>query len=259
MSNEAKRFDPAKYQAALQRLADHLIALDPQGEMDLSMEHDMLSLIVSGTLNGETLRDRFPAFHRKLLEHPELRQAFLDALESIEAERTGQQVPLPEMPRRRLPFLEKQASAADVELGVGGNWRTVLQRSLEQLQAIFTPRDLIYRADPDLVDDPWFTLLREEVNTAGNSISVALECTPSGDIDPAVTAFLTLAVTVASQSQPLRFPLKASLVWGDYQSSISIPEEGRVHFPDIPLTLLLEASPMRLRSGVRLVLESVPS
>ena len=96
--------------ASLKKLVDHLNALDSQGGPTLEMERDMLSLIVSGALSGEDISRRYPAFYRKLLGNAELRQAFLDAIESVEAEHAGQLLPLPEGAKAGLDFLKSTPS-----------------------------------------------------------------------------------------------------------------------------------------------------
>ena len=53
MNEDTDSFNPTKKPAALKKLADHLSALDSQAGSILPMESDMVSMIVSGTLNGE--------------------------------------------------------------------------------------------------------------------------------------------------------------------------------------------------------------
>ncbi len=255
MNEDIDRLNPSPNPAALQKLADHLNALDAQGGSTLDMESDMLSLIVSGTLSGEDVSRRYPAFYQKLLENADLRQAFLDALEAVEAERAGQLIPLPEGAKADLSFLKQQASTPKVELLEPRNWRAIWQRSLEQIQAIFSPPQMAYRADPNL-EDPWFILLRDEVVVEGSTYAVALECTLSDNVDSALSTFLNLAVTLGSHPQPTHFPLRASLRWGAYENSVLIAEEGRVRFPDIPLMAIFDPSLQQVQVGFNLVLET---
>jgi hypothetical protein len=248
--------DRPKKPAALRKLADHLAALNARDDTNLPMESDMLSLIVSGTLNGEDVSSRYPAFHQKLLEDPGLRQAFLDALESVEAERAGQQVSLPGAPRASLDFLLQRSPPPTVENLGGQTWRAVLQRSLEEIRSVFSPPELAYRADTDAVEDPWFTLLRQEVTAAGTTFDVALECTLSSEMENALSAYMNIAISLGSRSEPVRFPLRASLRWGTYQESIPIPGQGRAKFPDIPLAGIFDPSMGQIQAGFDLILET---
>ena len=193
--------------AALKKLADQLSALDSQAGSILPMESDMLSLIVSGTLNGEDLAQRYPAFYRKLLENAELRGAFLDALESIEAERTGQQESMPGAFQTNLDFLKDLPASPVIETFDKRSWRATWGRTLEQLQSIFSPPEMAYRADPSLSEDPWFTLLREEMTTQGVTYDVILDCTLSDKQEESLSTFLNLAVTLGSPSELYRISI----------------------------------------------------
>ena len=242
--------------AALKKLANHLAALNSQELSNLPMDSDMLSLIVSGTLRGEDLPSRYPAFYQKLLENAELRQAFLDALDSIEAEQAGTLTPLPAAAKAKLDFLISRPSAPIVENLEKQNWRATLQRTLEQIQAIFLPpQQMAYRADANLYEDPWFTLLREEIRAAGSEYAVALECTLSNESDEALSPFVNLAVTLGSETAS-SFPLRASLHWGMYQASLLLSEEGRARFPDIPLASIFDETQQHVQAGLSLTLET---
>ena len=246
MNEEMDRFNPSQLPAALKTLAEHLSALNAQSESNQLMESDMLSLIVSGTLNGEILAKRYPAFHQKLLENSELRQAFLDALESVEAERAGEMIPLPGASQTAPSFLSTDSARPVIEITEKNTWRATWQRTLEQLQAIFSPPEMAYRADPSLSDDPWFTLLREEITVSGNQYDVLLDCALSNENDDSLSPSLNLAVTLGSPSESAGFPLRANLHWGEYRESMQVTDEGRVRFPDIPLASVLDPSGLRL-------------
>lgn len=235
---------------------DQLASLDTGNEPALPKEVDMLSLIVSGALNGENIAQRYPTFYQRLLENAGLRQAFLDALESVEAERSGELLPVPGGTRTSLDFLKRQPSAAVIETGEENGWRATWQKTLEQLQSLFSPPELAYRADQADAEDPWFTLLRDEMTADGSTYDVTLDCTLSGEQDGALATFLHLAVTFAEISEAAQFPLHASLEWGEYRESIQVLEEGRARFPDIPLAAIFDEQGAQLRSGFQLVLET---
>jgi hypothetical protein len=256
MNEETDRFDPSQKPDALKKLADHLSALGAQDDSTFIMESDMLSLIVSGTLNGEDISRRYPAFFGKLLENAGLRQAFLDALESVEAERAGELIPMPGVSRASLDFLTHQPASPIIENFDKQKWRAIWQRSLEQIQSIFSPPELAYRADPSLSEDPWFTLLREEMVAEGITYDVVLDCTLSNDKEDTLSPYLSLAVTLTGPAERVGFPLRASLQWGEYQESVLISDEGRVKFPDVPIAAVFDQTGSQPQSGFSLMLET---
>lgn len=246
--------DPHKA-AALKKLAEHLAAFQDQVDMPFAVESDMLSLIVSGTLHGENLAERYPAFYRKLLENSALREAFLEALESVEAESTGALIPLPANTKTTLDFLKPQTPASIVEHVEQNHWRAVWQRSLEQLQTILSPPKLAYRADP-LMEDPWFTLLREAITAGSTSYEFSLECTLTTEQEIMLATSINLAVTLRGSATQPSFPVRAHLQWGAYDEAILLHEEGRMKFPDIPLEAVFDSAANQISAELNFTLES---
>ena len=238
------------------KLLDHLSMMNKGAGLDPAMERDMLSLIVSGSLNEENIAERYPSFYKKLLENPELRQAFLDALESVEAERAGKLTPIPDSSRTKPNFLKKPSTSPQIEMLDGRNWRAFLQRSIEHLKVIFSPPEMAYRDDPVLADDPWFTLLRDEMVVEGVTYDIVLDCVLSHEREGALSPYLHLAVTIGRPGSHAGLPLRASLRWGNYQESITVENEGRFQFPDIPLAAVFDQAEFQLQSGLDLTLET---
>lgn len=259
MNENTSLMGSSRKPAAWKKLVDQLSSLDSGEDSILPMEMDMLSLIVSGTLNGENIAQRYPAFYQKLVENAGLRQAFLDALESIEAESSGELVPLPGASHSRLDFLTHHPSSPVIERAEEDHWRATWERTIEQLKTIFLPHELVYRASGAEVEDPWFTLLRDELTTGGITYDVLLDCTLSSAREGALSMYLNLAVTLSNPEEAAKFPLRASLYWGTtYQESLLIMEEGRFHFPDIPIAYVFDEQESQIRAGFRLALEAVP-
>ncbi len=254
MSKNQNNYNPHTRPAA-RKLAKDLADLNSRGQLASETDGDMVSLIVDGILRGEDISRRYPTLYRKLLENAGLRQALMDALESVEAERAHQMIPLPKTPKTDLSFLLDRTPQPLVEILNDHKWRGTWRRTLEQIQAIFSPPELAYRADPTQFEDPWFTLLRDELEASGAVYTVALECTLSSQTDEAISAFLNLAVTLSSDPKSAWFPLQAVLHWGAYTESIIVPEEGRTRFPDIPLTAIMDIEHEEIRSGLSLILE----
>jgi len=242
--------------AALKRLAERLTAFKDEGGSISLMENDMLSLIVSGTLNGNSLAERYPDFYKKLLENAELRLAFLDALDSLEAERAGELIPMP-APETRLDFLTSQPPAPKVSLMDGDRWSILWQRPLEQIRAIFSPPELAYRAEQSLIEEPWFTLMREEIQVSESAYSIALDCAPAEEEEKTLAVYVSLAVMPGASREPAKFPLRAKLAWGGYQQDVLIPAEGRMRFPNISFDKIFDPAMENLTDGLSLTLETV--
>ncbi len=257
MSKNLNRSNPSKQSAALKRLADDLAAIDTRNTLTTADE-DMLSLIVNEALQGEDVSKRYPAFYRKLLENADLRQAFLDALASIEAERAGELTPLPNPSESELEFLRGEHSQPTLEVFDKGRWHITWERTAQELQALFSPNELAYRSDFSLTEDPWFTLLRGEIDVEGRSYAVVLECTMTSETKDAVAAFVMLAVIQADKAGRPPFPVQARLRWSAYEASVLITQEGRTRFPDIPLGIILEAEGKYIDAGLSLTLENTP-
>lgn len=249
-----ENFDSRK-SAALKRLAECLTAYNHEGGVISQREIDMLTMIVSGTLKGEDLEQRYPDFHRTLLENAELRRAFLDALEGIEAEREGRLIPIP-TPATRLDFLTSQPPAPKVIHKDEENWSVLWQRPLELIQAIFSPPELAYRAEHSLLEDPWFTLLREETQISGSVYLVALDCTLTEEEENMLAVFISLAVTPGASHEPAKFPLRATLKWSGYQQNVMISAEGRTRFPNVSFDQIFDPAMQKLTDGLSLTLET---
>lgn len=251
-----ENFDPRR-SAALKRLAERLTAYTHKGGVLSPRESDMVSLIISGILNGENLAQRYPDFHRTLLENAELREAFLDALDGVEAERNGNLVSMPE-PETRLDFLTRQPPAPIIIHKDAENWSVLWQRPLELIQAIFSPPELAYRAERSLIEDPWVMVLREEIQVFGSAYSIVLDCIPAEEQENAMAVFLSLAVSPGASHESAKFPLRATLRWGGYQQGLTVPEEGRTRFPNISFDLIFDPITKTLTDGLSFTLETVP-
>ena len=256
--SENDKLDAHKQQEAIKRLAKDLAEIDAQILSTSIGDNEMLSLIVNEALKGVDISTRFPTFYRKLLNNPDLRQAFVDIVESIEDEKEKGLTVLPEMPKANLTFLTDLPPKSIVARLDENRFRINWQRTVEQLQAIFSPPELAYRSDPSLFEDPWFTLIREEIEVGEALYTVALECTLAGDTDEALSAFLNIAVTLETTTGQSYFPIQATLQWGAYDENLSITEEGRARFPDIPFISIFDNEYQSVKSDLNLTLDTNP-
>ena len=244
---------PSPKRVNSQQLAEHLAKLDQRSGQIPTEEQEMLSLMISRALSGENLAEHYPDFYQKLLQNAALREVFLDALIAIEEDRAGRFSPIPN-PVQDLNFLQQMPVQPKINIENRNTWNVVWQKTLDEIKAIFAPPDLAYRAVQDILEEPWFTLLRDEVPVAGINYSITLECTLSNELQNQLAAYVVLAVTSNPALAEPNFPLQAELQWGPYQQRVEIPNEGRVRFPDIPLEIIFDPSSNQPSAGLSLTL-----
>ena len=255
MSEYQSQFSLIMQQKAFKKLTDDLAELDAKASSTLMVDSDMLSLVVSDALKGVDISNRYPAFYRKILNNDDLRQAFVDAVGSMENEKQSETavLPLPIIPA--LDFLSHPLQQpAIIKLGAD-KWRTIWRQSIEQLQSKFSPPELAYRSDPSLFEDPWITLLRGDIEVAGSLYTVMLDCSLAEETDEALAVSFTLAVTLETPINLPQSPLEATLQWGVYNETLVISEEGRTRFPDIPLPTILDEEQQNVIAELSLTLE----
>lgn len=239
---------------AMQRLADDLAYIVPNNSFISAEENEMLSLMVDETLKGVDLKTRYPIFYQKLLNNAELRQAFVDILESVDGGQRGQLVPIPAGGAKSLAFLNKKPSRPRVEKLNENHWKIKWKKTVEQLRNVFFPPNLAFRSDPNLFDDSWFILLREDVNLAGSTYSALLECGVSKEMEDALSPSLSLAATFETPQLPTESIVYATLHWGEYNEKRQVTE-GRVKFPDIPFAMTFDRQNQIITSELDLTLE----
>ncbi len=254
MNKKKNSLDPINQNEAAQRLADDLIEFDEK--ITSRVDDEMLSIIVDEAYRGIDISKRYPTFYRKLLVNASLRQAFIEILESLEKEGGNELIALPNRPNINLDFLKRHSSKPIFEITNQDNWRISWLRTFEQLQEIFTPQELAFRLDVDLIEDPWFTLLRKEFEVGKSRYTIVLDCTLSEKGDEALSPYLNIAVTPEAASDRPKFPIHARLQWGAYDERIFIAEEGRLRLPGIPLSITFDEEFNLIESELNFTLET---
>ncbi len=258
MSERKPKSRPIKKSDAAKRLADDLarLDLDVKALPEPIGDEEMLPLIIEEANKGIDISKRYPNFYKKLLNHPDLMRAFLNVLESMEDEEENQPIPWTTSSAVKLDFLVGSFSKP-IFVRLGDAWKIGWQRTIEQLQAVFSASELAYRSDPSATEDLWFILLRDEVDLDGILYTVALECTFSDEQQHALAPFLNVAVTVGAVAKRPPFPIQISLQWGTYMATIQIDEEERAKFPDIPLPAVFDKEYENVNAELNLTIEPV--
>jgi len=255
MNKKENSLDSINQNEAAKRLAADMMAIDIQSSS--WVEDEMLSIIIDEAYQGIDISKRYPTFYRKLIENARLRQAFIDILELLEKEEQNELIALPNRPTINLDFLKKQSSEPIIEIIGQDKWRISWLRTFEQLQEIFTPQELAFRLDADLLEDPWFTLLRKEFEVGKSRYTIVLDCTLSENGDEALSPYLNIAVTLGASDQP-KFPIHARLQWGAYDERIPLTEEGRIKLPDIPLSITFDEEFNLVETELNFTLKTAP-
>jgi hypothetical protein len=254
---DTKRFDDEKRAKARQKPASDLAGFTSEDLIITQEDNEMLSLLIDEALKGVDIKTQYSDSYRRLLSNPELRQMFLDTLESIEAAQEGRLEPFPVAEKSSLAFLKDKTPPTESQQSEQAAWQISLQRTIQQLQNIFSPPQLAYRADASLFDDSWFTVLREEIELGGSGYSILLECGISEEADEALSASLNIAMTLESTASP-GSPIYATLRWGQYTETLTIAGEGRARFPDIPFSATFDQQNQEITSDLDLVLAIKP-
>jgi hypothetical protein len=219
-----------------------------------STDVEMLSMILDEVIKGVDIAERYPSFYQKLMQDAELRAMFLDTLESIEKDQQEELTALPIPGEVRLDFLNKVFLQPTVTELKNHSWQASWQRSIQQLQQIFSPPKLVYRSEPDLFDGPWFTLVQGEVEVGESSYEIRLECAPSTDGDDSFS--ISLTVTSEGLTDVVQYPIGATLAWGSYRESIILATPGKARFPDISMLGIFDDEKEKIRAGLNLTIET---
>ncbi len=104
------RSHPSNRQESVKKLLDDLRQLNAASRSGTLEDEEMLSLIIEAVNQGIDISKRYPTFYQKLLNHSDLRQAFLDVLDSLEEEEQDLRIPWAEGTDTDLSFLSEQSS-----------------------------------------------------------------------------------------------------------------------------------------------------
>jgi hypothetical protein len=246
--------DSSKRDEAIKRLVDDLGKIESQVFSTPSEDIETISLIVDDALQGIDIPKRYPSFYQKLVGNAELRQLFLDTLESVQNDHDGNFVALPNPAAVHFDLRDAASSRPTLVERSDHSWQIGWQRTIEQLQRIFSPSELVYRSEPALFDGPRFILLQDEVVVGDATFEIRLECRPSLQFDDLLSVFLT--TTIENSALEPQFPVRVLLVWGSYRASMTLVEQGRVQLPDIPVIDIFDQAKKSVNADLSLTIET---
>ncbi|MGD8457000.1 MAG: hypothetical protein PVF83_11485 [Anaerolineales bacterium] len=214
--------------------------------------NDMLSIMVSAALKGIDITKRYPSFYKQMLHNSELMQAFIDAFDTVAKEEK-----LPEDLPENQYFLVDLFPKPSLEVENKDNWRIHWKRTIEQLRETFSPKEFAYRFDPSISEDPWFILLRDELEMEGRIVTVILEGVLSEEVSDSFEAILNVTVTDLATQEEVYPRLKSTLHWGKYTGETEISEEGKKAFPPILISTILDKGNENFIADLQLDLATV--
>lgn len=237
----------------LQKLLSETALFNEEESSNWTGDDEMLSLVVNDALKGVDIATRYPDFYQELLRDSSLRQAFLDILMIMEEEQAERLTELPEATTPNLSFLSQSANKDIRSVDRQYSWQLHWQRTAEQIFKMFSPFELEARSDTTLYEDSWIILLREDFQVGEAKFSVKLECDLPDDDVQFLATFIDIAVVFQGIDKTTLFPLRATLKWGTYLENLLITAEGRVKFPDVPISTSFD----EILSGLEFTLEAV--
>lgn len=215
----------------------------------------MLSLVVNDALEGADITRRYPTFYRRMLANPELRWAFLEALEILGNGEAGELDPLPDDLDIDLSFLERaQSPPVLMKTTPDGSWSLAWHRPVTFLQSLLAnslsaPRP-VYRALANFLEDDCLTLVDDIVNVADDEVGVLLEAVrPAGAPNDLRLSLLVTAETAET--------VRATVEWGAFHESAVVNAFGQVTFPRLPLATVFDEVGQKMAAALSLTLEPV--
>jgi hypothetical protein len=211
----------------LKKLKGEINRLNSSIEMDDSFDSDALSLIVDEALKGVDIHSVYPSFYHRMIKSAELRQKFLDAVESVNNQDFGQ--------IKDKSLIKKIISEL---ITTEACQKQKIQLSVADLNTIFFPPQVVYRsAVEEEASD--FLMMNEEIelNSAIYSLLVegSLESTELETLS--LTAFVSVVEKIVPDSSAM--PLDINVTWGDFSKVIHIPAEGEFHLVNVPYMAFL--------------------
>jgi hypothetical protein len=224
---------------------------------DKEADDIMFSIVVGDAINGIDITKKHPEFYRRMLQNPELFQAFLDVVEVLEADRAGLLESV-EAIETAVPVTIPDDPQPVVEQSTFGGWLVRWRQSVAQLNVKFnllgpdlTP---VLRGSRGLLEESVAPLIRSEMLIEEKTFGIRLSAVLADDPDA-----LNLQLTVALlDEEAAEFPLtslKAGIHWGDYQQALTLNELGQAAFPPLPIEAIFDETGAVITKDLQLLIQ----
>lgn len=227
---------------------------------DKEADDPMFSIVVSDALDGIDITKKHPKYYRRMLQNPELFQAFLEVIEALEADEAPQVAFVPEI---QLPSLGVMNVAPEpvFERPTSGGWLVRWQQSVAQLNVIFNVLGpnlaLNMRSTRGLLEESVAPLIRSEVTVEEKTIGVRLSAVLADDPD-ALDLRLTVALLDDDSADFSLKSLRADIQWGDYQQMQAINDLGQATFPPLPIKAITDETGETIKNDLHLLIHPAP-
>lgn len=239
----------------LQSFFSFLNPQQPLIQVDEGEEFEMLSFLLSETLNGVDIIQEHPDFYQHLLADESLHDLFIECLEVLEAEKENSLLPLPFPPSEDLRFLSQMPMPPSVEQLSPQNWRFEWRQTVAQLHNLFG-LDAVVAVTRDtsvFFEGNWHSVIRSNAYFMDKSYAVLLEMSPDTEVEGDVQ-FCVLIANITPEGGGLP-ACQATLHWGSYRQTVNIPPNGRICFPPVALQMVMNPTKDDFVDDLQFILE----
>lgn len=229
-----------------------------QSKQALEKEADshMFSVVVNDALNGIDITKRYPLYYRRMLQTPELFQAFLDVIEVLESEE-DELLEIIQTIKPVVPEFISVDTRPVVERPTSGGWLVRWRQSVAQLNTIFTRLgpDLVpdFRSSRSLLEESVAQLIRGEVLVDGKNFGVVLSAVLADDPD-AMSLQLTVALLDEDGSEFPMTSLEAGIHWGGYDQVQALNDLGQAVFPPLLIKAITDETGETINNDLQLLI-----
>jgi hypothetical protein len=239
--------------------------IDHLPEEDVQAINDMFSIALGDARRNVDISLSHPAFYRRLLADPQLRQAFLDGLDDLAPPHPLDEDSLPAgLTQRARPIAdilrEARASQPTRETASTGAWQLRWERTREYLQTLLlspapaTNGATYRRDDASALDEEAVTVIMEEVQVDDLSAQLLLEVARRPETPHLLHPILSLTSEEAMAPQQLQVTLQ----WGPYRETSPLDAAGRANLPPIPAAGITDDAGSVVDARLEVILEPLP-
>ncbi|MEM7110954.1 MAG: hypothetical protein AAF614_00875 [Chloroflexota bacterium] len=221
----------------------------------------MVAVVLSDALKGVDIFKVYPDFCRQMMADPELLELFSEAIDIIEATKTGEFIPDMTTQPEELQFLQQKPRSAQPMIlqKTVRQWEVVWQQTVSFLETLFfkpTPVSTVAtRRLNVLADGPQLDLISSDFVVDGTKLKVILQAHRPATQPEVLHLSVWAFVADLAQAMDKQLSLRAQLRWGSYDETVMIPSNsGQAQFPPLLLTQIFDESYTRLTAELYLTI-----
>lgn len=180
---------------------------------------EILALVAYDKIRGVDISKAYPIFYEQLSRSEVLRSAFEDALAIIEESEQAQAA-------------EQQSTILEQ---VSDHWQRTWLVVKQNLEDLFNPHSYQLGRVARGADEE-NTIIKDVAKVKDLELEIWLKMPPINEVFELTPQLIVHDI----HGRQLAFTLEATLHWGDYEQTISIPPSGIVALPPIPADLVID-------------------